>query len=54
MEQHVAVLAKNIQRNNQENAFIDPTTGASLEYRHIIKGPTKSIWGNHLQMKSAD
>ena len=46
MAQHVAVIAKNLQGHHQSNIVIDPTTGASLEYRHIIKGPTKSIWEN--------
>ena len=44
MAQHAAVLATNLQGNHQANVVIDPTTGASLEYRHLIKGPTKSIW----------
>ena len=44
MAQHFSLLAKNLQGNHQANVVIDPTTGASLEYRHIIKGPTKSIW----------
>ena len=43
MAQHVAVLATNLQGHHQENVFIDPRTGVSLEYRHIIKGPTKAI-----------
>ena len=46
MAQHVAILTKNLQGNHQENIVIDPTTGASLEYRHLVKGPTKAIWGN--------
>ena len=46
MAQHVAVIATNLQGHHQSNVVIDPTTGASLEYRHLIKGPTKSIWGN--------
>ena len=46
MAQHVAVLATNLRGHNQANFIIDPTTGASLECRHLIKGPTKSIWGN--------
>ena len=46
MAQHVAVIATNLQGHHQENVVIDPTTGASLEYRHLIKGPTKSIWEN--------
>ena len=46
MAQHVAVLATNLHVHHQENVFIDPTTGASLEYRHLIKGPTKAIWYN--------
>ena len=45
MAQHVLVLATNMQEHHQANVVIDPTTGASLEYRHIIKGPTKAIWG---------
>ena len=40
---HVAVLAPNIHGYHQENVVIDSTTGASLEYRHLIKGPTKAI-----------
>ena len=43
MAQHVALLATNLQRHHQENVFIDPTTWASLEYRHLIKVPTKAI-----------
>ena len=46
MAQHVAILARNLQRRHQENVVIDPTTGVSLEYRHLVKGPTKAIWGN--------
>ena len=44
--QHVAVLVKNLQGHHKENVVIDRTTGASLEYRHTIKVPTKSIWKN--------
>ena len=44
--QHVTVLAKNLQRHHQSNVFIDLTTGESLEYRHLFKGPTKAIWEN--------
>ena len=44
--QHVVVLATNMQGRHQSNFFIDPKTGASLEYRHLIKGPTKYIWEN--------
>ena len=46
MAQHVAILARNLQEHHQENVVIDPTTGASLEYRHLVKGTTKAIWGN--------
>ena len=46
MAQHVAVLKTNIYGHHQANVVIDPTTGASLEYRHLIKGPTKAIWEN--------
>ena len=46
MAQHVAILATNIQGRHQANVVIDPTTGASLEYRNIVKGPNKSIWEN--------
>ena len=46
MEQHVTELATNLQGYHQANFFIDPTTGSSLEYRHILKGPTKYIWEN--------
>ena len=45
-EQHIAVIATNLQGHNQEIFFIDPTTGAFLEYRHISKGSTKYIWEN--------
>ena len=44
--QHIAVLATNMWEHHQANVVIDPTTGESLEYRHLIKGPNKSIWGN--------
>ena len=40
---NVVVLVTNMQGYHQANFGIDPTIGASLEYRHIIKGPTKSI-----------
>ena len=43
-EHHIVVLAKNIQGKHQANVVIYPTTGVSLEYRNLIKGPTKSIW----------
>ena len=43
MAQHVAILARNHQGHHQANFFVDPTTGSSLEYRHLIKGPTKAI-----------
>ena len=46
MAQHVAILARNIQGRHQANVVIDPTTGASLEYRHLVKLPTKAIWEN--------
>ena len=46
MAKHVAILATNIQVHHQANDVIEPTTGVSLEYRHIVKGPTKAIWGN--------
>ena len=46
MVQHVAILARNLQEHHQENVVIDPTTGASLEYRHLVKGATKAIWEN--------
>ena len=41
--QHIAVLATNIQGQHQSNVFIDPTTGSSLEYRHLVKVPTRAI-----------
>ena len=44
MAQHVSVLATKLQVNHQANVVIDSTTGASLEYGHLIKGPTKAIW----------
>ena len=40
---HIQVLEKNLQGYHQENVVIDPTTGASLEHRHIVKGPTKAV-----------
>ena len=43
---HVLVLETNLWVNNQANVVIDPTIGASLEHRHLIKRPTKSIWEN--------
>ena len=46
MSQHVAILARDIQGHHQANVVIDPTTGASLEYRHLVKKPTKAIWVN--------
>ena len=46
MSQYVAVIETNLQGQHQENVVIDPTTGASLEYRHLVKGPTKAIWEN--------
>ena len=46
MAQHVAILATNLQGHHQANVVIDPTSGASLEYRHLVKGPTKAIWEN--------
>ena len=46
MAQHVVVLATNLQGRNRANVVIDPTTGSSLEYMHLIKGPTKTIWEN--------
>ena len=46
MEQHAAVILTNLQRHHQENVVIDPTTGASLEYRHLVRVPTKAIWEN--------
>ena len=51
MAQHVEVLATNLQGNYRANVVIDPTTGASLEYRHIVKGPTKAIWENSFANK---
>ena len=44
--QNIVLLATNIQVQHQANVVIDPTTVASLEYSHIIKGTTKSIWEN--------
>ena len=46
MAQHVVVTDTNMQVKHQENVVIDPKTGSSLEYRHLIKGPAKSIWEN--------
>ena len=46
MAQHVAILERNLQGHHQANVVIDPTTGSSLEYRHLVKVPTKDIWEN--------
>ena len=54
MAQHVAILAINLQGHHQANVVFDPITGASIEYMHLGKGPTKAIWEIHLQMKLAD
>ena len=51
MAQHVTILATNLQGHHKANVVIDLTTGVSLEYRNLDKGPTKSIWEIHLQMK---
>ena len=48
MAQHVEILERNLQGYHQGNVVIDPTTGASLEYRHLVKGPTKAIWKNSI------
>ena len=48
MALHVAVLATNMQGNHQEMFFIYPTTGASIEYRNLIKGPNKVIMGKFI------
>ena len=44
--QHVLLLGTNLHGSHQANVFIDPTIGASLEYRHLIKGTTKAIREN--------
>ena len=36
-----------MQGRHHTDFFIDPTTGASLEYMYIIKGPTKVIMENY-------
>ena len=46
MAQQVAIITTNLQVHHHANVVIDPTTGASLEYRHLVKGPTKAIWKN--------
>ena len=46
MAQHVAVLSTNMEGHHQANVVIAPTAGASLEYRHIVKGTTKAIREN--------
>ena len=50
--QHIEILVTNIQGQQQYNVVIEPITGAYLEYRHLIKGPTRSIWEILFQMKS--
>ena len=54
MALHVVVLATNLQGHHQTKVVIDPTTVASLEYRHLIKGPTKPIWENLFANESAN
>ena len=49
--QHVALLVTNIKGHHQTNVVIEPTTGASLKYRHLIKEPTKAIWNNSFANK---
>ena len=51
LEKHVAVLAKNLQGHHQAIFVIEPTTGASLEYRYLIKVPTKTIWGKSFEIE---
>ena len=41
--QHVTGISTNLQEHHQANVVIEPTTGASIEYKHIIKGPNKVI-----------
>ena len=43
MAQHIVLLATNLQGNHQANVVIDPTTGASVEYRRLIRGPNIAI-----------
>ena len=50
-EQHIAVLATNMQGQHQANVVIEPKTGAYLEYRHLIIGPTRAIWKIISEMK---
>ena len=45
--QHIELIATNIQVKNKSNIVIDPTTGASLDYRHPLKVPTRAIWENY-------
>eukprot|EP00957_Ditylum_brightwellii_P064802 4917141-Ditylum_brightwellii.AAC.1 len=34
----------------QANAVVDPATGKSLEFRHLIKGQDKDIWSTSMEM----
>ena len=43
---HISVLTTHLQGKQQSNVVIDPRTGSSLEYRHLIKVAVKSIWIN--------
>ena len=43
---HIELLAKNMQGKHKSNLVIEPTTGSYLEYMHLIKVPTRSIWEN--------
>ena len=47
--QHISVLTTNLQGKHQDNVVIDPTTGSSLEYRHIIKGQKIAIRENSFE-----
>ena len=42
--QKIVLLTTNMQGQHQANIGIEPTTGASLEYKHLIKVLTKDIW----------
>ena len=34
----------------EANAVTRPISGVAQEYRHLVKGPEKMFWNDHLQM----
>ena len=40
----VAALSQLLRQEEKSNFFIDPASGQSLEYRHLIRGPDGATW----------